>query len=428
MLEDHLDAAASLARAWERALVSPRYTIGEIAAGPEERLLGDLEGLALGDASAVEELMLPALESGEPNRAFAAAVALLEGGGESCAELVKRLGNAKGAAPLKRAMGLTTSSQVNVLLRDVAAHAGDPAQVASALEILAFRQARLGPELRDLLLANDAGVRAAALRVARGPAPAGVPVGALVSKALSAAEPEVRAAAMELGMIHGSRLAWSVAQKAVEAAEPGAGEALLVLAASGEPGDVSRLAELASVDAHRTKALFALGFTGSSTGAEVCLGAMQDPKAAKVAGEAFSAITGLKIEGEYVRAEERNRRREPIPFEDEDLDANLVPGPEDELPMPDMEKVKRWWGANRSRFQATTRYLDGEPLDAAALLRGFESGSARRRPGLALELAIRTRGEWNVETRHWAHVQIAKQSAAAVKPPVMLPFGRLLTV
>ena len=159
---------------------------------------------------------------------------------------------------------------------------------------------------------------------------------------------------------------------------------------------------------------------------EVCLVAMQEPKSARVAGEAFSAITGLKIEGEYCRVEDRKKRREPTPFEEEELDANLVPGPEAELPVPDPAAIKEWWRANKSRFRMEVRYLDGVPLDAAGLLGGLQLASMRRRPGLVLELAIRTHGKCRVETRQWARVQLAQQAAAATMP-VMLPFGQLLT-
>ncbi len=202
--------------------------------------------------------------------------------------------------------------------------------------------------------------------------------------------------------------------------------ALLVLAASGEAWDVSRLAKLVSVEEHRSAALFALGFTGSPMALEVCLAAMQEAKSAPVAGEAFSAITGLNIEGKYRRVEDRKKGREPIPFEEEDLDADLVPGPESELPVPDEPAIKQWWSANKSRFQLGLRYLAGAPLDAAALLGSLQSASSRRRPGLALELAIRTGGKCRVETRHWTRVQLAQQAATTLMP-VMLPFSQLLT-
>ena len=46
----------------------------------------------------------------------------------------------------------------------------------------------------------------------------------------------------------------------------------------------------------------------------------------RLAGEAFCAITGLRMEGAYV-AKEPPESEEPIPFEEEDLEADLVAGP-----------------------------------------------------------------------------------------------------
>ncbi len=226
VLEDELDAAAALVRTWDRALASPRYTIAEVAAGPEERLLGNLEGLALDDAVVVEKVLLPALESEDAERAFVATISLLEGGGESCAALLERLNSTQAGTAVRRALGLTSSRQVEVLVRGMLTSSQDPARLAAALEVLAFRQASCGPEIGDLLCASEPVVLEGALRAARGQVPAGVPVRILADKALQAAATQgVRDAAMELGLLHGSRLAWSVAQKAVEAAEVGAGAA-----------------------------------------------------------------------------------------------------------------------------------------------------------------------------------------------------------
>ena len=59
--EEHLDEAAFLWDRGERALNAPNYAIGEVAVGPEERLLAHLDGLVLGGQPVADKLLLPAL-------------------------------------------------------------------------------------------------------------------------------------------------------------------------------------------------------------------------------------------------------------------------------------------------------------------------------------------------------------------------------
>ena len=426
VLEDSLDAATGQARSWERALASPRFTIDQVAAGVEARLLANVGSMAQFDEGGADEVLVPALDGDDAHQAFAAALGLLEGVGDSVPKLIGRLESLKAAPPLLRALGLTGNPRVEKELRALVTRESDAARLAKVLEVLAFRGVGSGVDFRRLLGAGQPPeVTAAALRMARGATGAEVSVRTLAERLLHAKEPTVRDAAIEAGLLHGSKPAWAAAQEAVEAGEvgpEGSGVALFALAVSGESEDVARLAKLASLEAHRPEALFALGFTGSPLAIEVCLAAMGDKRSARVAGEAFSAITGLRIEGEYCQLEAR-RPTEPVPFEEEDLDADLVPGPESELPVPDAEKVLRWWGANTSRFSTEARYLGGVLLGPTSLLEGFRRGPTRRRHVLGLELAIRTRREWRVETRQWARAQLAKQGAQV--KPVMLPFGVL---
>ncbi len=424
VLEDSLDAATGQARSWERALASPSFTITQVAEGSERRLLANLRGLARADAVVREELLRPALDADDA-RAFVAALALLEGGGDVVPGLLERLGSPEAPPPLLRALSLTGNPRVEVALRSLVAEEKDATRLAMALEVLAFRRADAGVDVRGLPAGGSPRVAAAALWVAHGSA-SSVLACNFAEGMLQAADAGVRAAAIEVALIHGSKPAWDAAREVVDAGEASSGVALLALAISGDGSDVLRLVKLADVDAHRPAALFALGFTGSPLALEVCLAAMAEARSARVAAEAFTAITGLKMVGQYSRAEARKKPGGPVlPLEEEDLDANLVPGLEAELPVPEVGAVKQWWAGNKSRFSADARYLGGVPLDGARLLEGFRGGLARRRPGLGLELAIRTRGKWRVETRQWARAQLSMQ-AASVAPPVMSPFGALL--
>ncbi len=422
VLEDSLDSGASLARAWLRGLGSPQLTIAQVAEGPERRLLTNLRVLAVRDPDVTKNLLSPALDDDDAHRRFVAALVLLEGGENALPAVLERLAVPEPCPLLIRALSLTTNPHVNAELSRIARKEAEPSLLAMALEVLGFQSAPVEVDFRGLVAGAPPRVAVAGLWLAHRSGSSSLACN-LAESMLLAADAAVREAAIEVALIHGSTLALNAAREAVESGEDAPKAALLALAISGEPSDVTRLTKLARVDAHAPAALFALGFSGSALALEVCVAAMEKPRLARLAGEAFSSITGLRIAGPFSLAEARKKPGESaVPFEEDDLDADLVPGPEAELPVPVAGAVKQWWATNKSHFSPNARYLGGGPLSGPALLDAFRRGPTRRREGLGLELSIRTHNEWRVDTRHWARVQLAKQ-AAEPRPPVMSPFG-----
>ena len=427
IVEEHLDEVAFLSGQWETALSSPRQTLASVAAGPEERLLAHVDGLLAAGAAARERLLEPALAGGDGEKAFAGALALLESPGREQVDRASELASAAGpeaSAALTRALGLAHRPGID---RDLLTLAGaaDPKRVGPALDALAFRRLPVPAEV--LLRAGSMQapeVVAAALRAARLAGPKASP---FVERALRSPVVAVRDAALESGLVLGLRSAWVTCQQAAEAREPGSGFPLLALALGGEPSDVERITAALAVEALRPAALFALGFTGRAAAAEACLAHLRDAKVARLAGEAFSAITGLVIQGE-LQAPEPAPREEPIPLELEDLGADLVPGHEAALPLPAADAVEAWWKKARTKLDARARYLGGKPYDAETAQDALAQGPMRRRHALGLDLAIRTRGEYAVQTRGWAADQLRFQSEhrVAPRPELALPFGKLL--
>jgi uncharacterized protein (TIGR02270 family) len=184
----------------------------------------------------------------------------------------------------------------------------------------------------------------------------------------------------------------------------------VVLALGGDERDAEWLVGLLRQEKLRADVLWALGFSGQAVAAEACLEWMGDAKVAALAGEAFSAIIGLKLEGEY-RMPPKEEGEALVPLEQEDLEANLVPGPEASLPVPVAEAVERWWQKARKDFERGTRYLRGSKLDAAGFLQALGSEPMRRRHVLALELGIRSRGAHLVQTRALTRRQRAELDA-----------------
>ena len=435
VVEEHLDDAEFLWSQWERALASPAYTLAEVAEREEERLLANVDGLVTALVTAGEavreRLLLPALEADAGSRRVAAAFALLASGDAAAAEPVLRLlreGDAPLRASAERALGLAGyevgasprplgAAWIEDALRAVL-HDAAPSAQAAALSALAFRRASPGATLTGLRGGDDPELLAAAFRSAAGWRDK-VPPG-LVVEGLVASEHAVRDEAITAGLTLGLPEAWAACQKLVRRghADTLAGDTpapLLFAATLGDARDVEPLANATDAPGLRRAAVWALGYGGRVSAAETCLRLLGDPDVGKLAGEAFAAITGLPLEGRFLGegGGPRRRRRSRLPFATEKLDA----GPGARLRRmrcrcSDPVAVEAWWGERRSRFERGKRYLGGAPWGRESVLAALARGPMRRRRWLAVEVAIRTRGRVQVETRALTARQRAELAAA----------------
>ncbi len=104
---------------------------------------------------------------------------------------------------------------------------------------------------------------------------------------------------------------------------------------------------------------------------------MADLKLTRLAGEAFSLITGLDLA--YLDLERKPPENfEPGPNDDPDND-NVAMDEDDSLPWPDPEKVQAWWSAHSQRFTPGTRYFMGEDLTWEHCFKVLKDGYQRQR-------------------------------------------------
>ncbi len=107
---------------------------------------------------------------------------------------------------------------------------------------------------------------------------------------------------------------------------------------------------------------------------------MQNDTLARVAGEAFSLLTGIDLKQQQLAG--------PCPPQDEapdDIDSALEDA---ELPWPDVEKIAARWQQQSADFEAGQRYFMGQPITAAHLHDIIATGYPRQRHAAALELAL----------------------------------------
>lgn len=113
-------------------------------------------------------------------------------------------------------------------------------------------------------------------------------------------------------------------------------------------------------------------------------------------------------------------RRSSAPLELDDLDADLSLHPEEHLPTPNPEAFFDWWARESPRLSTASRLLHGQPWSVAALLDRLRHGPLRRRHAWALELAIRSSGAFDFDTRTWADRQLQQLQSFNHAAPVIV--------
>jgi len=141
---------------------------------------------------------------------------------------------------------------------------------------------------------------------------------------------------------------------------------------------------------------------------------MRQPEYARVAGESFARMTGLRLdqrplEGEWPDGFEAG------PNEDPD-DENVEMDADENLPWPDAAVVANWWNTHGDHFQTNVRYLLGWEIANESWLRKIlVLGRQRERVTAALELALAHPAEGLFEVR--ANGNRQKQQLDAARLP-----------
>lgn len=150
------------------------------------------------------------------------------------------------------------------------------------------------------------------------------------------------------------------------------------------------ISALARDPAQARAAIAAAGVLGDPQAVRWLIDKMSDAATARLAGDAFAAITAIDLE-------EHRLIQSPPGDEVDDVDAGI--DEDRDLPWPDAEKVAAWWRHQGHRFAAGRRYLLGRPLSPEWLRHLLKDGAQRGRYAAALELALTEPGARLVNTR-----------------------------
>jgi uncharacterized protein (TIGR02270 family) len=165
----------------------------------------------------------------------------------------------------------------------------------------------------------------------------------------------------------------------------------------------SWLREFASLPDRQRSLIRATGVIGDPLYVPWLIEHMNEPAAARLAGEAFAMITGVDLPFRDFD------RRPPADFEsgpnDDPADEKVALDEDDRLPWPDPAKVGEWWMKNKARFNVGTAYFLGMPKASADWLDALSDAFQRQRRAAALELAIRQPNRAMFEVRARGRLQ-----------------------
>lgn len=172
------------------------------------------------------------------------------------------------------------------------------------------------------------------------------------------------------------------------------------------------LKELAR-DAKQVRVLVtAIGCSGDSHYVPWLIKQMADLKLNRLAGEAFSMITGLDLA--YLDLDMKPPEGAVFGPNDDPADADVAMDEDDSLPWPDAEKISAWWQSNGSRFQPGTRYFVGELPSVAHCISVLKNGFQRQRIAAAEYLCLLQPGTplFNVAAPAWRQQRSLAQMGA----------------
>jgi uncharacterized protein (TIGR02270 family) len=387
ILEQHAEEAAFLWLLRDAAVRASHYSLADLAK-LDNRVEAHLDGLRIaGDPG--WEIVNAALAEGDAGEVFAGAVLAFEGGQDERIGAVLKAGTAapEKARGLVSALGWLPFDQAESHTHRLLA-ADAPAERRVGLAASAVNRRHPGKPLTDALASADPALRARALRAA---GELGlVAARPTVRKSCAAEDPACRFwANWSTALLGGDKEKEAVVnlQGIAEAKGPYQERAVQTAMRRLEPrAGKAWQAKLAGKPELLRLAVISAGVLGDPELVPWLIGQMTAKPLMRVAGEAFSLITGVDLA--YQDLDVRPPEDTGAGPTENPADENVAMDPDDNLPWPNPEAVRKWWSANEHRFAKGTRHLLGKPVTPDGLQHVLRTGRQRQRAAAALELAL----------------------------------------
>lgn len=383
VLDLHGEEAAFLAILRDYALRAPHYDLDDLGK-LEERIDAHLDGLRIAGPAGLESL-LAQLGPHAVGEMFASVVLAFEAAN---AKVLSRLSeHLRGAVETERgylmALGWLDWERLSPWIERMLA-APEPLFRRLGLAACGMHRRDLGPALLAGLCEADPSVLARAARTA----------GELRRRDLLS---EIRAHRLHEDAATRFWANWATAQmgdqQALEplrqfAEQPGEFQyrALCVLLAwqDREPS-IAWIRQCVQDPRDRRLGIQALGLLGDPVSIPWLIQQMNDLPYARVAGEAFSLITGADLA--LLDLELRSSPDFAAGPNDDPEDSNVAMDPDENLPWPDPSAIEAWWQANGGQFQVGARYILGLAHSERSFQQALVRGQQRQRVAAACGLA-----------------------------------------
>jgi len=394
VLQQHVEDSALLRQVRSVLVRAPHVRLNQLRR-LDDRLAAHLDGVAVA-GSAGMALARAALERPEAGEVFTLGVRALESRDEASLERLLALAATLPAAwrGLASALGWVPTALLQGTGQRLL-NAAEPAWRELGLAACRMHQADPGEWLASALHDTQAGPRAAALRAAG-------ELGRLdllpaVRAAMADDTPEVVFWAAWSACLLGERQASpQVLGFAARHTELPADRALVMLL-SALDFEAARefVRELAAATQGQAagspadrRLIRAIGWLGDVQFLPWLVERMAEAPVARLAGEAWSLLTGVDLARESMDAaagESREAGEDPA---DPDVGADE----DDSLPWPALPAVQAWMHARAADLPSGQRCFLGRPLDAATALQALRDGQQRQRALAALALCLRQPG------------------------------------
>lgn len=385
LCEEFAHEAAFLWTLRSRAVHGYRYDLARLTE-LDERIEAHLDGLRLlGECG--WEACRAVLDEEEPGGFFAAGViALGKPNREAFAEVLEAAGEERGPArELISACGWTPSENLGGVLGELLSPKASAAEMRLGIGACAVHRRDPGIALGYALAHPSARVRARALRA----------VGELgrvdlIAELIAAFEDkdgDCRFWSSWSAALFGNVAAVPYLQKVAVESGGFAERAADMVVRRLEVGVARRWIETTVLDSARPRVVFvAAAALGDPGLLPLVLDCMASPELARIAGWAWSHVTGVDLVGAKLCQEPpADLRSRPS---DDSSDDDVAMDPVDALPWPDARRVSEWWLAKRGDFSAGTRYLLGRPITVDWLETVLRRGKQVAREAAAIELSV----------------------------------------
>ncbi len=353
----------------------------------DDRLAAHLDGLVVAAAEGSKACDEALADAGH-GEVFAATVLALEN--RDLPRLERLLGVAEQVPDVRDAIALASGWACAESLRGIAKDMLDsphPFRRGIAIAACNFHIVDPGEMLYAAVTDADATLRARALRAAGACGRLDLVAACIGALGDEDADCRIQAACSAVLLGERQRPVRALHDATLLAGTRHGAQALSLLFKLANPTQAARLlAEMLDKPDHVRDALRCAGTVGDPRLVPWLIAQMDEPRRSRLAGEAFSTITGLDLA--WLDLE----RKPPQGFDpgpgDAPQDDDVAMDEDDGLPWPDPQKIHAWWEVNGHGFQAGERYFMGAAPSWVHCVDVLKHGYQRQRIAAAQYLCL----------------------------------------